>query len=228
MAKVKLSSGAIFSGKVGGMVYSHNKSGAYVRNYVVPVNPNTRAQSETRQRFADLSNDWKGLTDAQRLTWIAAAPNFPQVDRVGNTIYLSGQGLYMKMNRNLQTARQSTITVAPAPKVVASPFFTTVTVDSSTFSVGYTPDPLGTNDNLIIECSRVVSAGKKFAGRSSFKLVAVVAGTTISPADIFALYNVIFGAGSLQAGSKVFIRLKIVDGLTGITSDSLQDSFVIA
>lgn len=228
MAKIKLNIASAISGKLGGNIYSRNKGGAYVKQWVSPINPNTPAQSLTRQRFSDLSNDWKGLTQTQRDTWNSAAPNFPIKDRLGETIVLSGQQLYMKFNRNLQSAGLSPISVAPAPKVVANPQFGAVTVAPGAFEVGFTPDPLGAGDYLVIEATAVKSAGVNFVSRSSFKQVFVAPAAAVSPADILAEYDAIFGSGSLQTGSKVFLRMRIVDRTTGIASDSIQNSFVIA
>ena len=228
MAKVKLNGASVISGTIGGQVYSRNRGGAYIRSWVKPVNPNTPAQSLARQKFSGLSSDWKGLTSAQRATWNTGTNNFPRKDRIGETIFLSGQQLFMSFNRNQQSAGNNPIQVCPAPIVIPAPTFVGITVDSTQFTVGFTPDPLGTNSSLIIECSVPVSAGISFQGRSSFKQISVVAGATVSPADIFTEYNTVYGAGSLQTGAKVFIRMHIVDRTSGIASDSIQAGFVVA
>jgi hypothetical protein len=134
----------------------------------------------------------------------------------------------MQMNRNLQSISALAINVAPAPKTVTSPTFVSVTVDTTQFSIDYEPNPLGTNETLIIDASTTKSAGVNYLGRSAFKQISVVAAGTVSPADIFARYNAVFGAGTLQVGAKVFLRMRIVDDLTGIASDTIQDSFIVA
>jgi hypothetical protein len=228
MAKVKLGVLAAASGKAGGVIYSRNRGGAYIKNWVKVINPNTPAQSLTRQRFSTLSSKWKILTTAERQSWNSATPNFPVIDRLGDSIELSGQQLYMQMNRNLQSISALAINVAPAPKTVTSPTFVSVTVDTTQFSIDYEPNPLGTNETLIIDASTTKSAGVNYLGRSAFKQISVVAAGTVSPADIFARYNAVFGAGTLQVGAKVFLRMRIVDDLTGIASDTIQDSFIVA
>lgn len=215
-------------GSINGATFSRNSSGAYIRARVKPVNPNTPAQSQARALFATLSAGYKSLTQADRLTWDAARPNFPQVDKLGQTIELTAQQLFMKFNRNLQASGGALIDVAPTPTTVSTPVLGTVTVDSTQFEIAYTPDPLLASETMIISASTCVSAGVSFMGRSGMKQIQVVPGTTASPADIFADYNSIFGAGTLQAGAKVFISLHIIDRNTGISSAHIQDSYIVA
>tara|TARA_R100001244_G_scaffold3083_1_gene4469 strand:+ start:596 stop:1279 length:684 start_codon:yes stop_codon:yes gene_type:complete len=215
-------------GSINGATFSRNSSGAYIRSRVKPVNPNTPAQSAARALFATLSAGYKSLSQSDILTWEAARPNFPQQDKLGQTIELTAQQLYMKFNRNLQATGSNVIDVAPSPATVTTPSLGTVTVDNTQFSVAFTPDPLGANELLVISASRCVSAGVNFMGRSGMKQILVEPGTTASPSDIFDEYNAIYGGGTLQAGSKVFVSLKIIDRTTGISSDTIMDNYIVA
>jgi hypothetical protein len=228
MAKVKLSGQAVISGKVGGLVYASNRGGAYIRNWVKPINPNTPAQSAARQQFSNASSSWKGLTKAERTSFNTGQANFPKQDRLGDTIYLSGQQLYMSLNRNLQAIGGNPVTVAPTPIVITAPTFVNVQVDPGQFLIEYTPATLGALDALLIEASVTMSAGVSFLGRSAFKQVFVNAPGSVSPVDILSDYNSIFGTGSLQTGSKVFVRMSIVNTKNGIKSDTIQDEFIVA
>ena len=58
--------------KIGGQVASKNRGGAYMRNKVTPVNPQTAAQTAIRNRLAGLSQAWRALTAAQRAAWNGA------------------------------------------------------------------------------------------------------------------------------------------------------------
>ena len=82
--------GMQLSGSVGGVVASHNKGGAYLRNRSVPVNPNSAAQQSVRSAFATASLQWSTLTVSQRAAWEAYAALTPVVNRLGDTITLSG------------------------------------------------------------------------------------------------------------------------------------------
>lgn len=59
----------MLSGKLGGNVFSHNRAGQYIRQYVVPVNPATLAQGRARNQFASGSSSYHSLTPAQKAAW---------------------------------------------------------------------------------------------------------------------------------------------------------------
>ena len=70
---MKVTPGAMFgsmSGKVGGLVASHNRYGAYLRNHVIPVNRNTERQDQVRSIFSFLGTRFKTeLTTTQVASW---------------------------------------------------------------------------------------------------------------------------------------------------------------
>lgn len=69
---------AEISGKLGGIVFSHNRGGPYMRILVTPVNPNTPAQSFIRTLTADLATAWVDtLAQSQRDGWNAYDENLP-------------------------------------------------------------------------------------------------------------------------------------------------------
>ena len=87
-------------GKLGGQVASKNRSGAYVRTKVTPVNPNTTYQSAVRQRLASLSKEWGSLTEPQRLAWNAAANSgqWNKNDIFGDARRPTGKNLFTGIN----------------------------------------------------------------------------------------------------------------------------------
>jgi len=101
--------------KVGNLIYSRNQGGAYTKAYAVPTNPNTTFQQDARFRFFTVQNLWGSITEAQRQAWIAAAPDWPIMDNIGNMIVLSGYDLFMRLNLNLSIIGAATIDT-PVPQ----------------------------------------------------------------------------------------------------------------
>jgi hypothetical protein len=101
------------SGSVGGHVISTNRGGAFMRTKVTPVNPNTSYQAHRRGRFGSIVTLWKGLTDAQRLTWTNAVPSWKSTDIFGDIVNPSGANLYTKINSNLRSILQPPLNEAP-------------------------------------------------------------------------------------------------------------------
>lgn len=68
--------GSIFGeirGKLAGSVFSRNRAGAYIRQFVVPVNPRTLAQDRARGRFAAAAALWHSLDANVKSEWGAYA-----------------------------------------------------------------------------------------------------------------------------------------------------------
>lgn len=87
------------SGAMGGIVGSHNRFGMYVRARTIPVNPNTSYQQAIRSYMAVLSTRWQDtLTPAQRSLWEVYGDNVPVINRLGDTIYLTGLNHFCRSN----------------------------------------------------------------------------------------------------------------------------------
>lgn len=57
------------SGRDVGIVFSKNRAGTYVKNFVSPTNPQTTSQVLARQVFSNVVPVWGNLTPAQRSAW---------------------------------------------------------------------------------------------------------------------------------------------------------------
>jgi len=60
-------------GKVGGLVYSANRAGQYIRAYRIPVNPRTLAQDRARSAFGTASGTYHHLSGSEKSSWQAFA-----------------------------------------------------------------------------------------------------------------------------------------------------------
>lgn len=90
--------GAI-SGKLGGIVFSHNRFGPYMRLRSIPVNPNTNRQSAVRAAVGLLAAAWTTvLTPAQRATWEIYAANISRTNAVGGSIKITGYNMFLRSN----------------------------------------------------------------------------------------------------------------------------------
>lgn len=91
--------GPAISGKVGGIVFSHNRGGQYARTHVIPTNPNTTRQASVRATFGALANTWSTtLSAAQRQAWTDFSNNVTVPNRIGQQVHLSGIAMFSKAN----------------------------------------------------------------------------------------------------------------------------------
>lgn len=100
MALVKYGAGIIqMSGSIAGNTYARNRYGNYVRAKTKPINPNTTKQQLVRAAIAFLTARWgQDLSAAQRTAWNLYADNVNMVNKLGETIQLSGFNHYIRSN----------------------------------------------------------------------------------------------------------------------------------
>lgn len=77
-------------GKLGGMVFSRNRSGQIVRKYSIPLNPDTGAQLQARASFASAVGSFHSLTPSQKTQWENFAKTSFNPKDVINTGQFSG------------------------------------------------------------------------------------------------------------------------------------------
>ena len=99
MALIRFAEGQQRSGSIGATVYSHNRSGAYIRARSIPVNPNTDRQVEARNAVRALAIFWEtALTQDQRDAWNVYAANVNWTNKLGDAINLTGLNHYIRCN----------------------------------------------------------------------------------------------------------------------------------
>lgn len=99
MALVVLGEGQQRSGSIGGTVWSHNRSGVYIRSRSIPVNPNTSRQVAVRNAVRAIAIAWDlTLTQAQRNAWDVYASNVDWTNKLGQSINLTGLNHYIRSN----------------------------------------------------------------------------------------------------------------------------------
>lgn len=121
------------SGSVAGNTFSRNRGGQYIRNRATPVNPNTAQQAAVRAIFSDLTNLWSStLTNSQRNAWNAYAVNVPVLNRLGDSIFLTGFNMYVRSNTPRVQGGLARVDAAPSENNLGS--FTPVTMTAEVTS----------------------------------------------------------------------------------------------
>lgn len=114
MALVVLPEGQQRSGSVGGATWSHNRYGAYLRARSIPVNPGTDRQVAVRNAVRSLSIAWQNtLSQVQRNAWDVYAANVTWVNKLGQTVSLTGLNHYIRSNTPRVQNGIAAVDVAP-------------------------------------------------------------------------------------------------------------------
>ncbi len=106
--------GTDLSGKVGGIVASHNAGGAYFKAATIPTNPNTIQQQAVRTIMSALTVAWNStLSAAERLAWEVYAVNVKLTNRIGEQVNVSGLSMFIRSNVARQQIGVDAVIAAP-------------------------------------------------------------------------------------------------------------------
>jgi len=227
MAKIKFGNIVVdMRGKISGNVYSKNKGGAYSRVRVVPSNPQTSFQSAVRAIFTSLSQAWRGLSATDRASWNSAVGNFSRTNNLGDKHNLSGNALYVSLNKNLDDVNVSPLSTAPSPEAV-----TPVTVASAVASEGGQTvvvtmgGALDSDTAVKVFASPTLSAGISSPG-TKLRQIQVAAPSAVAAISLTTAFLARMGVVG-AVGSKIFYELVPVNVNTGQTGAAIRGVIVI-
>ena len=186
-----------------------------MRNRRTPVQPiGTGRRAFIRSAFGTNASGWAALSAADQAAWIGYANDHPVVDRLGQSIKLTGQQMYVAVNTQLLNCGSAVVSAVPASSAVWTPGPASMTAASGTPSVSviYTAGSAG--DFLNIAFSSQQSAGRTF--NSNWWQATSIDAATASPYDGTSAYTAQFG--TLSSGLKIFCKLTPVNqyGVTGV------------
>jgi len=227
MAKTKL--GATLAdarNAAGGIVYSKNQFGSYIRQKVSPVQPRTYFQTKARAQVQHLATYWANtLTAAQRAAWIALAQANPVIDVFGDSQVLTGLQYFVRVNRNLMKIGEALIPNAPADQDVTALLSLSLLCDVSDAKVQltFTPTPLAASEALIVYATCPLPQGRAFA--QNFLKFISASTATVSPVNVYTDW--VDRYGTLSAGPKIIVEASILDKTNGAQSAVMQASATI-
>lgn len=204
--------GTDLSGSVGGITASHNRGGAYFRNRSIPVNPSSVFQQAVRDSVSQLSTAWgEDLDQSQRDSWEAYGAAVGFQNRIGDTIFLTGQQMYIRSNvPALQTLlpRQDDGPVILDLGSFTAPTITSITAATSVLLLAFTDSDLWANEDdsaMLVYASRGHSATRNFP-KVSMRFAGRIDGDGVSPPTSPASITIPF---VVAVGQRVFIQGRI-------------------
>lgn len=220
-------------GKVGGTIFSKNKSGAYAKNRVVPSNPRTGAQQSVRGFFGSLSTQWRNLTQNQREAWSELAGTLSFQNKVGDAVKISGIALFQKLNGNLNTLGVPALTTPVALEGVTAIAIEDFTMESDGSAVTTAMQVVAVSDPIANTQFAVFATKGLSPGISNFNNQLRLIGTFPSIADINLPDSIatdyLDKYGLPLIGNRVGIQILPVNSITGESGVPVQfDTLVTA
>lgn len=214
------------SGSIGGTVFSRNRYGSYIRNRTKPVVSTTQEAQNAKARLGNISAQWQARTSTQRLAWQNWAQENPVVNRLGQSIVLTGHAAYVQINTRIEKAGGTILTdppISPAPV----PFTTlaiTTDIGTGTFDVAFAATPLGATERLWLTAAVVDSAGINYT-KNKEKNITITALAQTSPYTFDTDLSDRFG--TLQVGQKVVVFAATFDEATGLLATPQRAESII-
>lgn len=206
--------GAPSSGSIAGTTSSHNRAGQYTRNRRAPTQPvGTGRRAAIRTAFGAAAKGYAGLSVAQQAAWTAYANSYPITDRLGQSITLTGQQMYVSINAQLLNCGAAQTSAPPISNVVASAGVPTLTAVHAG-AITLTPTGLGAaSDYQLYAFSAPQSSGTSFC--KTFWQAGHVSGSSTTAIVATTAYTAQFGA--VTAGLRIFFKVTPVNqyGVTG-------------
>lgn len=217
-------------GKMGGLVFSRNKAGLYIRRKVKGTNPNTSAQQNVRMNLAEISRAYGLLDEAQKLAWKAWAVAHPVKNKLGASVERSGEQWFVSMNRNANTAGLAAIDTPPQvdPTFVDGPIFSEVLMHGTPTAKLSLKVAQNIADTDVVQVYASAPLSPGVTSSFKYKQIATLTGTAYAAGayvDIQAAYVAVYGTIPTATTRRIAIKSRqYKDGLLSV--DDLVSSVV--
>lgn len=222
MGKVKFTAAvAEIRNKVGGVVYSRNRYGSYVRDYAIPTNPETEYQQYYRESFGDHATDWQAMSDEERKQWALAAQQVKKSDIYGSQYSSAGYQYFMQVSQQLYIIGLSFSSTPPILDQI--PLFSGLTVDfdpdNGDFIFDLSQTELTEDQAIVIRATAPLSQGINYF-KNKYAIISVIGDGTGLPYNAFTDYT--DRLGGFVNGTRVGYELYVVSRSSGLRSRALN------
>lgn len=216
------------SGSVGGMTYSRNRYGTYIRRRAHPTVSESGYAMAAKGRLGTISRVWGTLTDSERAAWYTWSANNPVTDKMGQKQVLAGNAAYMMLNGRLSSAGQATINLPPvdyAPPGLAGVSLT-ADIGASGISVVFVDTPLEAGHRIWVQAA-LTDGGSQAYVKNKLRFLGVSAAALASPLMSIAAPADYSGTladmlqerfGTMAVGQLLTLYLSVLDQATGLLS----------
>ena len=202
-------------GKIGGQIASKNRSGAYMKNKVTPINPRSQAQVLVRSYLAAASSAWGSLDQSLRSAFDSAVNDWTSTNIFGDSVKPTGKNLFSALGINLLSVSEAMPTSVPAKVAIPALGLQTAIIDLSdeTFTITGTNEPTGFF--YIAGATPTLSAGTSFT-KGKFRNILQDDGNYPPSDNLYGAYVARFGVPTVGANISVEVKLIAPTGQAGL------------
>lgn len=210
-------------GKVGGNIYSANKSGPYLKAWGRGSNPRTELQTSHRASLVQFSQSWAAISASNKTDWdtYAALPAQDKTNSLGETFSVSGFAWFVGINMNRFVVGSAQLDTAPTVAIPGVPIIFSArlktTGAASDSFVRLDVSSPGLTDFMAAYCTLYNSEGRTVASQVKTRLL-----TQVPDAGRFVIFQdeVEERFGEIFLGQRAFyeVRTQNSDGRQGATA----------
>lgn len=168
------------SGSLGDVVASHNRGGQYLRERIVPTDPNTARQQAVRSCMTTVSQRYRiTLSNEQRDGWHEYSREVSHRNALGARIQLTGQQTYVRSN--LLRCLVGLATVDDAPTLyVGAEMLVFADLTNTLGQLTFTRSPIAGGDTVVYAVSDAVPTDSR-SYHGSWRIATEDSGTPTTP-----------------------------------------------
>jgi len=228
------------SGSVGGLTYSHNAGGLYMRARSIPVQPNSPYQTQVKNALTQLVVAWlETLTAVQRNAWNLYAANVLVTNPLGDPRANSGQNWYVAANQpRLQAIAKlaSALTRVDAAPIIfdrgllTTPAAVTLDVSASTLSFTFTNTnawATAVGGALLVYQGRPVNGTRTFF-KGPWRLIGQILGAVVPPTSPGLISTVPTNGYAYAIGQACYIAFAATTADGRLTTRQIVPASIVA
>jgi len=196
-------------GKIGGQVVSKNRSGAYMKNKVTPINPRSQAQVLVRSYLAAASSAWGSLDQSLRSAFDSAVNDWTSTNIFGDSVKPTGKNLFAALAINLQSVDEAMPTAVPAKVAIPALGLQTAIFDLADETIIFTSTNEPTDTFYVVSATPTLSPGTSFT-KGKFRKISSAYGAYPDPYILYTGYIARYGLPSI--GANISLETKLIAG----------------
>jgi hypothetical protein len=215
------------SGAIGGMVFSRNRGGVYVRRRAHPTVSQSSYAIAAKETLSLVSQAWQDQTAASQAAWKIWSANNPVMDRLGERITLAGNAAFIRVNALRMRIIGTMLLVPPVgdPPTPLTALTLSADLGAGNFQIDFEATPLGASERLVYWAAVSNGASQQYV-ENKLRLCGWSSPAQVSPYT--GCETEIPGRlGTLQNGQLITIRGFVYDGATGLISLPLAATKVV-
>lgn len=215
------------TGSRGGSTFQKAGVTYVIRKRNVPIQKKSPEQSQSKSAFASIAQNWRKLTAEEKQSFADEVNNYPRVNSLGDTYFLTGQQLQQSSNQNLNNNALPQIQSLPAANPIPSitDAFCIVDIGLQLLSIQFAPTIIPAGVSLQIFATRPMSEGTQSVSQKEAKLLVTFPAGVVQGGNLWTLYTALFGDISNTAGMKLFAfgrYIQVSTGQAGVLSEVSQ------